>query len=136
MPLGAIWNAITGMFNSDTLVQNFIRDYYRLRDDLDDSIRDLVRQRDDLLGERTILRERLRSYTDATGEVSTIYYDVIDTNRDEFRTTHAELKEALADLRVRRSDVDSKLGQLRSLHQIEIDQERAFTLSEIRVRLY
>lgn len=136
MPLGAIWNAITGMFSSDTLVQDFIKDYERLCDRLDDTIRDLVNQRDDLRFNRVDFRERLMEYTDATGEVSTVYYDVVGTNEEEFRTTHAELKEALAQLRARKSDANSKLEQLHTLHQIEINQERAFTHSEINVRLY
>ena len=136
MPIGAIWNAITGRFSSRTEVQDLIRDYERLRDRLDDAISKLRRDRNSLRDDREDLRDRLRAYTDATGEVATIYYDAIDENREKFRTVHNELNEVIADLVSRRTEADSTLGQLRSLHQIEIDQERAFTLSEIRVRLH
>ena len=133
---GAIWDAVTGLFDRRTLVQNLIRDYERLISRLDNAINGTRAQRDNLRDERVEMRSRFRSYTDGTGEVTTIYYEAVDNNRDRFNIVHSELDSMIYKLSKKRNEADSKLGQLRLLHQIELTQERAFTQDEIRDSLH
>ena len=131
----AVWDALTGWFDRITLVQGLIQEYEHLISRLDNDINGIIAKRDYLRDDRMEMRDQFRSYTDGTGEVSEIYYESVDNNRQRFSITHDDLVEEVSALRIIRNDADNKLGQLRLLHQIELTQERAFTHNEIEARL-
>jgi len=135
MPLGAIWNAITGMFSSRTLAEDYMRDYRRLIDDLSDAIRHINRERRDLRDARRNVRDTFRSYRSAQGEVATLYYEKVDENRDRFVSINDDLNEMLDELRTRQERAETILSELGIIHELETERELAYTHEEIRTRL-